>query len=240
MSLESTLSYVLIPYVRAGQLPFYTCPNIPEAPLRGRMDTRIWRNGMGCLYSTQLPKDSGCRRLLRLPRWHHHPGADGEGTQRTKAEIMYCTPLALIRGWLELGHVTIYNTKEVGMCSFSGCPGRGENMGVLVLQMDLSNSSTTIVQGPRDILKRNSGEIPWRFSNFQMCYSWLELANSCPSPISLPLKLEKSNISVSLHWGLDCSVSLLPKFDWHVGSVSISFWEKNNSPVIIKKKTVSV
>lgn len=129
VSLESTLSYVLIPYVRAGQLPFYTCPNIPEAPLRGRMDTRIWRDGMGCLYSTQLPKDSGCRRLLRLPGWHHRPGADGEGTQRTKAEIMYCTPLALIRGWLELGHVTIYNTKEVGMCSFSGCPGRGENMG---------------------------------------------------------------------------------------------------------------
>lgn len=63
------------------ELTLYTCPNISEASLRHHTNPRMWRNGMGCLCSTQLSNDSGCLKLLRLPEWHHPPEADREGTR---------------------------------------------------------------------------------------------------------------------------------------------------------------
>lgn len=136
MSLQSTLSYVLAPCVRAAQLPLSTYHNIPEASLRYHMDTRIWRNGRGCLCSTQLSKDSGCLRLLRLSGWCHHQEADGEDMENQGRNTVMHVTCTHVR-WVELSHMTIHDIKEVRMCSFSGCPGRGEKTGVLVLRLDL-------------------------------------------------------------------------------------------------------
>lgn len=95
--------------------------------------------------------DSGCPRLLRLPGWHHHPEADGEGTRARQKQCNDLHSHTVGRSLVICSYLTY---RRSGCVVSLAVQLEERKQGFWCYSWTFPNSSTTIKSGDQETFWR--------------------------------------------------------------------------------------